>query len=221
MQKSGGQYPPPRPKRKSAHPYPQKAATSKKAVARSTNFPVQSNVDTKSTTSPQVANMSIPTPLQQAGSSSDSSQRSSQEEIPEISFPGVSPSASNATDVTIASVSDTSASANEGTVCKFLASVFDPGASDDLARLRTLAPQDREAVLARLGSVCSTLASEGSLELVRHLREGQASVPEQLASSDLLLHNLLATRPSFPCILSSACQKSQRPARAECATPCT
>eukprot|EP00976_Prorocentrum_cordatum_P070616 1179992-Prorocentrum_minimum.AAC.2 len=70
------------------------------------------------------------------------------------------------------------ATADEGIVCKYLASVFDPEASDHLARLRRLAPKDREVVLARLSRLVSTLSSEKCLELVKLLPEGLDAVPE-------------------------------------------
>eukprot|EP00959_Pyramimonas_sp_CCMP1952_P092771 1941533-Pyramimonas_sp.AAC.1 len=85
----------------------------------------------------------------------------------------------------------TIATADEGIVCKYLASVFDPEASDHLARLRRLAPKDREVVLARLSRLVSTLSSEKCLELVKLLPEGLDAVPELVASSHLTAYNTI------------------------------
>eukprot|EP00959_Pyramimonas_sp_CCMP1952_P460183 9479441-Pyramimonas_sp.AAC.2 len=59
--------------------------------------------------------------------------------------------------------------ADEGTVCRHLASVFDPTATDHLERFKALTPCNREAVLARLSTLVSNLSPENSLELVKLL----------------------------------------------------
>mmetsp|Transcript_5403 Transcript_5403/g.9351 ORF Transcript_5403/g.9351 Transcript_5403/m.9351 type:complete len:309 (-) Transcript_5403:531-1457(-) len=199
MQKNGtgGHVPPPRPKRKSAHPYPQKAAI-RKPMARSTNFPVQNKAPGQNPASDTEGPKYVPLglPLQQIRN--DSTHWSRQAE--DTSYGN--PSSGNVSPRNVSSDSGTSSStgtaaleadegpldagseraahacANEEAVCEYLASVFDPGSSNHLKWLNKLAPRNREEVLKRLCTLMSTLSSENCEELMKLMPEGPNSVAD-------------------------------------------
>lgn len=155
VQKSGSQehLPPPRPKRKAAHPYPQKASRNdSSSVLRNVN----SNAAVSSLTAKSPQAVGIP-------SISKGNMNSSAKPVANnsSSSTGSTPVAQEANHVNEPANNSTALRVlpDFAQVYSFIGSVFDPDASNHLQRLRKMDPIDVETVLLLMRNLCINLSS--------------------------------------------------------------
>ncbi|XP_022140979.1 protein REVEILLE 6-like isoform X2 [Momordica charantia] len=163
---TGEHLPPPRPKRKAAHPYPQKA--SKNALALVSGSFQSSSVEPKYILKPDSSSVpasfisaaamssradnSIQTVNFSQGQITDNNCCSSTERIPRASFPTKSI-------IEEQNNHQLRVLPDFGQVYNFIGSVFDPEATDHLQRLKKMDPIDVETVLLLMRNLSINLAS--------------------------------------------------------------